>query len=84
VDPAVLRAFARRDWSALQEHKERYWIERKRTMTPADALGVGDALRRHARALHGDWPDADERAADIAVHVRVAEALGAVARITGR
>jgi hypothetical protein len=81
VDVADLRAFARRDWGALREQKERYWIERKRTMTPADALGLGDALRTHALALHGDWPDADERAADLAVHVRVAEALCAVTRV---
>jgi hypothetical protein len=47
-------------------------------MTAADALELGDALRRHAQSLRPDWPDAAERVADLAVHTRVAEALRAV------
>ena len=40
-DPAVeaddIRAFARRDWAAVAETKARYWADRKRAMTPAEA-----------------------------------------------
>jgi hypothetical protein len=75
---ADIRAFARRDWAALDESKARFWAARKRAMTAGDALELGDALRRHAQRLRPDWPDAGERAADLTLHARVAEALRAV------
>jgi hypothetical protein len=75
---ADIRSFARRDWAALDLQKARFWAERKRAMTATDALELGDALRRHAQSLRPDWPDAAERAADLAAHTRVAEALRAV------
>lgn len=73
-----IRAFAGRDWAAIAEAKARYWAERKRSMSPTEALATGEMLRRHARQMKPDWPDADERAADRAVHVRISEALSAV------
>jgi hypothetical protein len=73
-------AFATRDWAALAEAKADYWARRKKTMTAEDALAVAEGLRRRARALRPGWPDDTERAADLAVHVRISEALGAVAR----
>ena len=75
---ADIRAFARRDWAALDESKARFWAARKRAMTAGDALELGDALRRHAQRLRPDWPDPTERAADLTLHARVAEALRAV------
>ena len=75
---ADIRAFARRDWAELDDRKARFWAERKRGMKAGDALELGDALRRHARRLRPDWPDAAERAADLALHARVSEALRAV------
>lgn len=78
MQEADIRAYARRDWSALDAQKARYWAERKRAMSAADALELGDALRRHAQSLRPDWPDAAERAADLTLHARVAEALRAV------
>jgi len=77
-------AFARRDWAALEAEKARFWTERKASMSPSEALTVGDALRRHAQALKPDWPDFAERAADLAVHCRVSEALNAVSRHRAR
>ena len=75
---ADIRAFAGRDWAALEDRKARFWAERKREMTAGDALELGDALRRHAQRLRPDWPDAGERASDLTLHARVAEALRAV------
>ena len=72
-----IAAFARRDWAVVAEAKAAYWAERKRSMTPTEALAVGEALRLHARQLKPDWPDASERAADLALHLRVSEALRA-------
>lgn len=71
-------AFARRDWAAVADAKSAYWAERKRAMAADQALAVGEQLRQHARSVKPGWPDADERAADLSVHVRVSEALRAV------
>lgn len=78
MNEADIRSFAGRDWAAIERQKARYWAGRKHTMTAAGALELGDVLRRHALGLKPDWPDAAERAADLAVHVRVAETLRAV------
>lgn len=77
MNDADIRSFARRDWAALDREKARYWAERKRGMTALDALELGDALRRHVQSVHPGWPHASERAGDLAVHARVAEALRA-------
>jgi hypothetical protein len=77
-------AFARRDWAAVEDAKARFWAERKSSMSAADALAVGDGLRRHAQAVKPDWPSPADRAADLAVHSRVSEALGAVSRYRSR
>ncbi len=71
-------AFATRDWAAAADAKARYWAERKRSMAADQALAVGEKLRQHARSVKPGWPDADERAADLSLHVRVSEALRAV------
>lgn len=84
MNPADIRAFVERDWHAVELAKDEYWVDWKRGMTPADALRAGDALRRHALTVRPDWPDAADRAADRAVHLRVAEALGAVVRLGPR
>lgn len=80
MDRDEIRAFADRDWPALEEEKARFWAERKRGMTAAEALAAGEALRRHARRVKPTWPDAADRAEDLAAHLRVAEALCAVSR----
>jgi hypothetical protein len=80
VEADDIRLFAKRDWAALAASKSRYWVDRKRTMTPEQALATAEMLRQHARALKPDWPDARERREDLAVHMRVSEALGAVSR----
>ena len=72
-----IRAFARRDWAAVAETKARFWADRKRSMTPDEALAAADMLRQHATALRPDWPDSRERDEDCAVHMRVSEALRA-------
>ena len=71
-------SFAGRDWAAIEEEKARYWVEWKRSMTPAEALAAAESFRRLARQMKSDWPDEDERAADLDVHVRVGEALRAI------
>jgi len=79
VDREQLLAFAHRDWSQVAEAKTAFWREAKRDQSVADLLAVGDLLRRHAQAVRPDWPSARDRAEDLAVHLRVSEALRAVA-----
>jgi hypothetical protein len=73
-----LRAFANRDWKLVEEAKRRYWIERKRTLSPGESLAIAEGLRQHVRALRPDWPSAEERAEDVEVHARVSAALRSV------
>lgn len=73
-----LIAYAGRDWAAIEESKRRRWAEQKGRMTAAEALAVGDALRRHAALVRPDWPTAADREEDLAVHVRVSESLRSV------
>lgn len=77
-------AFARRDWAALEEGKAAFWAERKASLSAAQVLALGNELRRHAQSLKPDWPDAAERAEDLAVHRRVSEALRAAGRQRAR
>lgn len=82
--PEDVMAFVRRDWAAVEEGKAAFWAERKASISAAQVLALGDGLRRHARTLKPDWPDAAERAEDLAVHRRVSEALRAVIRQRAR
>jgi hypothetical protein len=77
VDRKDVLEFARRDWARIADAKTEVWLSRKQSSSPADLLGMADQLRRHARAMRPDWPSEDERAEDLAVHQRVAEALRA-------
>ncbi len=72
------RAFAGRDWAAIADAKAAFWADRKRLMTPDEALAIAEALRQHVLLVKPGWPDAEERAADLADHVRISRALRAV------
>jgi hypothetical protein len=72
-------AFANRDWAQVAEAKSEFWRDQKRGLSAAEVLALGDQLRRHVQAVRPDWPSAADRAEDLAVHSRVAEALRAVA-----
>lgn len=74
--------FANRDWGAIADNKARFWAERKRAMSPADAIRLGDDLRRYARGVRPDWPSEADRRVDGETHSRVSEALRAVAHAT--
>jgi hypothetical protein len=55
MNPAEIRDYLEREWRLPRELKDRYWAERKRDLTPEEALRMGDGLREHARGL-SDWP----------------------------
>lgn len=74
-----MRAFALRNWDLVFEAKTDFWIEQKRGLSVAETLELADGLRRHAISVRPEWPGAADRAEDLAIHVRVSEALRAVA-----
>ena len=70
--------YAGRDWDSIAALKRRRATGQKQQMTPAEAIALGDELRRHALSLHPDWPTAEQRKEDLAVHMRVSESLPSV------
>lgn len=75
ADPADLRAFAARDWAAVERNTAEYWRAWKQRHGAAGAIRIADELRRQAIAQRPDWPTHAERMADLECHLRVAEAL---------
>jgi hypothetical protein len=83
VDPNAIRAFVRRDWAGIDDAKTAYWKEQKQARSAAELLAMGADLFAYARGLRPDWPGAEDRAEDLAVHLRVSEALRAVRTVAG-
>jgi hypothetical protein len=79
VDGTHIRAFVRRDWAQVARAKTAHWIAQKAGRSPTEILDAADALRRHAMIVRPEWPSDEDRAADLAAHRRVSEALRAVA-----
>jgi hypothetical protein len=72
-----IRAFVTRDWARLAAVKARTWQAGKQS--PTGDLHAADQLRRHALSVRPDWPSLDDRADDLRNHIRVSEALSAIA-----
>lgn len=64
-----------RDWAAVAAAKDAAWLELRQTQGIAGTLRIADALREQVLVRHPQWPSDDERADDLATHIRVAEAL---------
>ncbi|HYU25016.1 MAG TPA: hypothetical protein VEO74_07430 [Thermoanaerobaculia bacterium] len=77
-------AYVNRDWRGIARHKERFWAERKKQMTPTEVLALADDLRVEMLSRRPDWPSAEERRADLETHARVSEMLRSVCQTTGR
>ncbi len=42
-------------------------------MTPSEAIAMAAELNLYVRSIKPDWPNDEERAADLAAHMRLAE-----------
>lgn len=82
LSPSDVKAYLDRDWALVREMKERYWAEKKRSLTPTEALTIAGRLRQQAAAIRPDWPDDRQREADLSTHRRVSECLRRVAAPT--
>jgi len=67
-----IREFVARGWDEARRAKDAYWAERIARLGPVEALRIADELRRQMQRQHPSWPTQDERADDIAHHVRMA------------
>jgi hypothetical protein len=75
VDPADIRAFARRDRVAVARLKLEHWSRRCRESDGQATLEAGHALYEHARQVRPDFPTEQERAEDLAHHVALKQLL---------
>ncbi|MGH2830705.1 MAG: hypothetical protein ACRDJM_09500 [Actinomycetota bacterium] len=71
--------FATRDRAALARLKARHWGTRRRERGAAEGLRAAEELRKHLAVLRPDWPSPEERAQDLADHIRTGEMLRRVA-----
>ncbi len=74
-DLESLREFLDRDWASAARAKDRYFRDYKREHGPAAGIRMADELRRQVLAVRPDWPSEQERAEDLATHLRVIEVL---------
>ncbi len=79
LSPSEVRAYLDRDWGLVRESKERYWAEKKRSLTPTEALAIAGRLRQQVAVMRPDWPDDRQREADLSTHRRVSRCLRRVA-----
>lgn len=83
-DPAALRAFRDRDWKRVREAKEQFWAEDHRRRGPLAGLAISMGLWEHARAIDPSWPNAEQRAEDLAHHIELADRIQRVAHVFAR
>jgi hypothetical protein len=72
---AEIREFQARDWRLIERAKSDYWTGRKASMPISAVLEIASGLYEYARTLRPDWPNAAEREADLASHVRLTAML---------
>lgn len=88
MDLSELKAYAERDWSALEVSKREYWAREFATRGVEATLEASRALWLHMRMVCPDWPSDDERREDLAHHIAlkrtIDRAAHAVRAVTGR
>ena len=70
-----IREYANRDWGLVEQIKDECWLEAKREYGPEESLRIAADLYEHVVAVRPDWPDEEERRADLEAHIRLAELL---------
>lgn len=79
MNPADLRAFARRDRPAVEDVKREHWTRRHREHGMA-TLRAGHALYEYARRVRPDIPTERDRAEDLAHHIALKRLLDRASR----
>lgn len=68
-----IREFVSRDWQGIRDNKDAYWQDRVARLGPLEAWRIAGELCKQARGQHPGWPDAADRASDLASHALVAQ-----------
>jgi hypothetical protein len=80
VDPASLRAFARRARGEVAREKRAYWARQHGERTYRATLDASYALYDHVRRIRPDFPTPRDRAEDLAHHVALKRLLDDASR----
>jgi hypothetical protein len=80
MDPAHLRAFARRARVEVEREKRAYWARQHRERTYRATLDASYALYEHVRRIRPDFPTERDRAEDLAHHVALKRLLDRASR----
>jgi len=80
LDPADLRAYARRDWSALEARSRRA----RAALPPAQKVAVAIALYESARATLPGWPTEADRRRDLQDTLRLRRLLDRASHVGAR
>lgn len=75
MDVREVRAYVERDWAAVAADKREHWVREFAARGPLATFEASQALWRHMRLLHPDWPSEDERREDLTHHVTLKRAL---------
>jgi hypothetical protein len=75
VHPDDLRAYARRPWHLLEALEQEHWARELATRGPLATLEASQALWAHMRRVRPDWPTEADRAADLAHHRALKQAI---------
>lgn len=73
-----IRDYVSRDWEAAREAKDAYWAERIARLGATEGIRIADQLRRQAVEQQPGWPREEDRRADLAAHLRLAELFRSV------
>jgi hypothetical protein len=80
MDPASIRAFARRARSEVEREKRAHWARLHGERTYRATLDASHALYEHVRRIRPDFPTERDRAEDLAHHVALKRLLDQASR----
>ncbi len=67
--------YVARDWHAVRQAKDEYWVDRIERLGPFEGFRIADELRRQVMLQDPSWPRAEQRREDLAAHVRLSGAF---------
>jgi hypothetical protein len=81
MDPAAIRAFARRARADVEREKRAYWARLHQDGTYRATLDMSFALYEYVRRLRPDFPTERDRAEDLTHHVALKRLLDRASRV---
>ena len=75
MNPAELRAYARRAWDVGERLEREHWRQEIAARGPLATFEASQVLWEHMRRVRPDWPSLEERREDLAHHIALKRAL---------